>query len=237
MSLSTGADSPQTITHGFVLKGFDLVFSMLNGERDEDGEHILNSKTIENRHGRLAPGWYAVILGKGTKSVTKERYDRCRSLLPNMLIPEWNAADTKEWLAFRKGCAVGAVRVAHSLPHNLCKDSPWAEGPVCNIIAEAGWFDRPVPTRGNLGACPINDEEAREQIRGQANNAYVDGNIKKTNGEALHPYRGPEVWLTAKKRAAKGCIDLRDKDDVGKLRRFLLQAQVNLQAKRQMTAP
>lgn len=31
--MGTGADSPATITHCFVLKGFDLVWSMLEGEK------------------------------------------------------------------------------------------------------------------------------------------------------------------------------------------------------------
>lgn len=221
MALSTGADTPSEITHGFVLNGFPLVFSMLNGERNEDGSEILSSKVIENRHGRLAPGWYAVILGKGVNGQTKARYDSCLQILPNMLIPEWSAPGLREWLKRNKGCAVGAVRIAHSLPFDCCKDSPWAEGKVCNIIAEAGWFDRPIPTKGNLGACKIQDEQERDWIRDQANTAYRDGNIKKTKGEELHPYN-PGVWRARKKRPAKGCIDLNDPDEVGKMREFML---------------
>ena len=218
MSLSTGADRPEEITHGFVLKGFDLVYSMLGGERDDAGK-IIASKHIENRHGRMAPGWYAVLCGKGTKGVTKERYDKCKSILPSMFILDWGDANIKHMM----GKIVGIVRIAHSLPYELCKDDPWAEGPVCNVISHAGWFVSGVPCKGNLGAFPI-PSEVLAQVRFQASTA----SISPTKGPQLHPYRGPEVWS---KKRKKGCIDLGDKDEVALLRRFLLKSQENLQRK------
>lgn len=191
MSLSTGADSPDKITHAFVLKGFDLAWSMLEGEkifpdRDCDQEPIgIKSKDIENRHTRLAPGWYGVILGKGTKGVTRERYDECKAKLPNMNYPEWNS----DVANCRKGHLVGVVKIAYGLPYDLCKDSPWAIGPVCNIISHAGWIDKPVPCKGNLGACPITDKEKRERFRHYADCALKDGNIFRTFAEGRYPYR------------------------------------------------
>lgn len=62
----TGASSPEGITHCFVLKGAHLAWAMLEGEKvygcdplDEQPVGV-KSKNIENRHGRLAPGWYGV---------------------------------------------------------------------------------------------------------------------------------------------------------------------------------
>ena len=203
---------------------------MLEGEKafpdndDTQEPTCIRSKNIENRHGRLAPGWYGVILGKGTKNVTRDEYDRCRSLLPKMTIPPW---DWKE-LQFRKGCVVGVVKIDHSLPHELCKHSPWAFGPVCNIISKAGWLNKPIPCKGNLGACPIKDKEVMEQVRYSAKCALADGNIFKTNGEKEHPYRGPNVWPAAKRKPSKGCIDMRDKDERGKLLEFISGCQQRL---------
>lgn len=218
MSLSTGADRPDQITHAFVLKGFDLVYSMLGGERDDQGK-ILASKHIENRHGRIAPGFYAVLCGRGTKGVTKERYDRCKTTLPSMFILNWCDPNIKHML----GKIVGVVRISHSLPYELCKNDPWAEGPVCNIISHAAWFVSAIPCRGNLGAFPI-PVECLADVRSQASTA----SISPTKGPQLHPYRGPDVWS---KKRKKGCIDLGDKDEVALLRRFLLKSQEDLHSK------
>jgi len=233
MSLGTGADSPKQITHAFVLKGFDLAWSMLEGEKiypdgDYDKEPIgIKSKDIENRHTRLAPGWYGVILGKGTKGVTRERYEECKAKLPHMHFPEWDSDFAKR----RKGHLVGVVKIGHSLPYDYCKESPWAIGPICNIITHAGWIDTPVPCKGNLGACPITDKEERERFQCYADYSFRDGNIFRTFAEERHPYQGPSIWPHAKRKPCHGCIDMRDKDERGKLREFLLKAQENLKKK------
>ena len=233
MSGGTGADSPNTITHAFVLKGFDLAWSMLEGEKlYPDGDHNkepvgIKSKDIENRHIRLAPGWYGVILGKGTKGVTRERYDECKAKLPEMSFPSWNSDAAN----CRKGHLVGVVKIAHSLPSDYCTESEWAIGPICNIITHAGWIDRPIPCKGNLGACPITDKEDRERFQHYADCALKDGNIFRTFAEDRHPYQGPSIWPHAKRKPYKGCIDVRDKDERGKLREFLLDAQENLKKK------
>lgn len=222
--MTTGALEPKEITHCFVLKGGDLAWSMLEGVRCPVSGKLEKSKDIENRHGRLAPGWYGVILGKGTKGVTRERHEECKKKLVGMNMPPWKARDVTE----KMGCVVGIVKIAHSLPYELCKESPWAEGPVCNIIEYAGWLGRPIPCKGNLGACPIQEEEARREVREYAEVAWRDGNILATGAEKRHPYRGPQVWPSAKRKPSKGCIDLRDKDEVGKLREFLAGCQERL---------
>lgn len=217
--MGTGADSPATITHCFVLKGFDLVWSMLEGEKvfpggDADLEPTgIRSKSIENRHTRFDSGYYGVILGKGTKGVTIERYTECKQKLPDMAIPPWDWKELKHY----KGCVVGVVKVSHSLPYHLCKNSPWAIGPVCNIISEAGWLEKPIPCRGNLGACLIKDRFTLGLVRHYADRAMKEGVVFKTGGDVEYPFRGSEVWG----RKRKGCVDLGDKDEVPRLADFL----------------
>jgi len=229
MNHTTGADTPEEITHCFVLKGFDLAWSMLEGEDVlKDGKKIaIHSKNIENRHGRMAPGWYGVILGKGKVGVTKERYEECKAKLPQMNIPPWGWQNLKQWT----GKVVGVVEIAHSLPHEVCKQSPWAEGPVCNIISKAGWIEKPIPCKGNLGACPITDPDTRDQVRRSAKRAQESGSIYKTNGDVEHPYRGTDVWPQNRKR--KAAIVLSDVDDAARLRKFLTKCVDNISAKTQ----
>jgi hypothetical protein len=176
VSGGTGAASPKEITHAFVLKGFDLAWSMLEGEKlfpdspdgDLDKKPIgIKSKDIENRHTRMAPGWYGVILGEtqssvpsgswGETTVRRERYDECKAKLPNMNYPPWNS-DEDHIPNRLKGHLIGVVKIAHSLPYDYCTESEWAIGPICNIISHAGWIDNPVPCKGNLGACAITDK-------------------------------------------------------------------------------
>jgi hypothetical protein len=226
-AMSTGAYTPKEITHCFVLKGFPLAWSMLEGVRCPVSGKLEKSKDIENRHSRLAPGWYGVILGKG--AATRECYDECKKQLVGMNMPPWNWSELRRY----KGCVVGVVKIAHSLPYEFCKESPWAiEDRVCNIIEYAGWLGRPIPCKGNLGACPIQDETTRREVRMYADVAWREGQILATGAEKRFPYRGPEVWLSGKRKASKGCVDLRDKDDVGKLMDFVRGCQERL-AKRQ----
>lgn len=221
--MSTGALEPKDITHCFVLKGFPLAWSMLEGVRCPVSGKLETSKDIENRHSRLAPGWYGVIIGKG--DTTRECYDACKQKLIGMNMPPWNWVELKK----RKGCVVGVVKIAHSLPYELCKESPWAiEDRVCNIIEYAGWLGRPIPCKGNLGACPIPDEETRRQVRQYADVAWREGEILATGAEKRFPSRGPQVWLKGKRKASNGCLPLRDKDNVGKLYEFLHGCQDGL---------
>lgn len=223
---TTGAATPGEITHCFVLKGHDLVWSMLEGLRCPVSGKLEKSKDIENRHGRLAPGWYGVILGKSTKGVTRERYEACKKELVGCQMPPWKWKDLDQYM----GCVVGIVRVAHSLPHEICQESFWAEGPVCNIISHAGWIGRPIPCKGNLGACPIKDPEALRQVREYAEISFRDGEILDTGAEKRFPYQGPSAF---KKKPTKACIDLRDKDEVGNLRDFLVTSIANMKRKRE----
>ena len=188
----SGASTPGEITHSIVLCGYYWAWSMLEGERDDNGDSFLASKDIENRHGRLAPGYYAVILGKGEKGVTKEKRDQCSALLPTMTsMPEWGSG------SLPKGNVVGVIKVSHSLPYDSCKESGWAMGPVCNILSKAGWIDTPIPCKGGLGAHPIKDLEILARVRKAAVSAHESGKLLKTGAETRYP---PMVASGQKKR-------------------------------------
>ena len=175
----------------------------------------IKSKHIENRHGRLSPGWYGVILGKSTKGDTKENYDVCKTLLPDMdMSPgEWHELNQK------RGCVVGVVYVSHSLPYESCSHSSWTNGaPVCNIITKAGWIEWSVPCKGNLGACPIAPGETLDAVRFLAQRAMERGEIFDTDGGTAHPYR-EDAW--DKKRKTRATLDNNDEDGMRKMRDFL----------------
>lgn len=199
--MTTGAESPSKVTHTFVLNGFQWAWAMLEGEKEipddneDDYPTSIKSKGIENRHCRLAPGYYGVILGKGKKGATQDNYDMVKKLLPNMKMPIRSCG-----LKHFRGCVVGVVKVEHALPYDWCKDSPWANGmPVCNIISEAGWLDKYIPCKGNLGACPIEEGETLNRVRFWAEKAQNDNNIFKTGADVKYPYN-EEAWNKGKKK-------------------------------------
>ena len=179
---------------------------------------------------RLCLYYERVILGKGTKGVTREEYDKVRTLLPNMTIPPWGHSRLREG----QGKVVGVVKIQHSLPSALCKDSVWATGPVCNIISRAGWLGKPVPCKGNLGACPIPDEHTRDRVRAEAAEAVAANQIFRTNGDVKNPYRGPDVWEANRKR--KGALNIGDPDEHQRLYDFVERSRKKLKARNEPSA-
>jgi hypothetical protein len=65
---------------------------MLEGERVSEGT-MGRSKVIENRHFRITPGWYGVVVGKGMGR--REDYEMVKRTLPTMAIPAWEAQQAK----------------------------------------------------------------------------------------------------------------------------------------------
>ena len=107
-SAGPGAATPDKITHGFTLKGYHWAYAMLEGERVSGGV-MGRSKVIENRHFRITPGWYGVVVGKGTGR--KEDYEMVRRTLPTMAIPAWESQQAKQL----RGKVVGVVQITHSM--------------------------------------------------------------------------------------------------------------------------
>ena len=203
--MPTGAEDVDELTHHFTLKGPCLAWAMLQGQKLYGSDPLdpqpvsMRSKCIENRHGRLAPGWYGVLLGKSTDGVTRAQYDEVAAKLPGMPMPPWGSAA----LNAKMGCVVGVVEISHSLPYELCKHSEWASGPVCNIISNAGWISEAVPCCGNLGAAPFKDRATLNRVRELATQAKRDGGILPTGGDRQFPRKQPEVSAASRKRKVK----------------------------------
>ena len=69
----------------------------------------------------------------------------------------------------------------------MCTTSPWAQGPVCNVIANAAWLPEYVSSVGGQGVHPIKGEMGvMERVQLQAKAAQVCN----TQGSQLHPKTG-----------------------------------------------
>ena len=82
---------------------------------------------------------------------------------------------------------VGIVHITHSVKPEMCTTSPWAQGPVCNVIAHAAWLPEFVDSVGGQGVHPIKGALGIvEKVRSQTQAAL----ICKTQGRQLHPETG-----------------------------------------------
>ena len=108
-----GATTPDKITHAFTLKGYHWAYAMLEGERVSE-DTMSRSKVIENRHFRITPGWYGVVVGKGMGR--REDYEMVKRTLPNMAIPAGESQQAKQM----RGKLVGIVKITHSVKTEMC---------------------------------------------------------------------------------------------------------------------
>ena len=100
--------------------------------------------------------------------------------LPNMAIPTWESQQAKQM----RGKLVGIVEITHSVKTYVCTTSPWAQGPVCNVIANAAWLPEFVSGVGGQGVHPIKGGlGVMERVHSQAKAAQVCN----TQGCQLHP--------------------------------------------------
>lgn len=130
---TTGAPSPTTITHGFVLNDARWLYAMLYESQ--------NPKTIENRHVKLAAGWYAVSLSQAAHTSIAD------DIAFKKEFPHFKGA-----MAYTKGVVHGAVRIDRSLPQIQCAESRWslADYKIANIVSHTLLFGPrdSVPVRG-----------------------------------------------------------------------------------------
>lgn len=150
--MPAAARSTGEITHGLTLRGAQLSWAILEGE-----------KVIENRTVSLPAGWIAIHTGVGKLDPEHER--KVRSLLPNVppeaLLPH--------------GCIVGACRIDRATSVQACMGTDaqvWATGPVCNIVGAVCKLSRPVPHKGALGLWPI-DAAVLGSVQAQLREATV----------------------------------------------------------------
>ena len=157
------------------------------------------SKVIENRHFKITPGWYGVVVGKGMGN--RADYEMVKRALPGMTIPTWESPQSKRM----KGKIVGIVQISHSVKTEQCTTSPWAMGPVCNIIAQAAWLPAWVDSVGGQGVHPIRGGAGVvEQVRLQAQAAKVC----ETQGCRLHP-KVDETELRGKRKKKEPSMNKR----------------------------
>ena len=150
--MPAAARSTGEITHGLTLRGAQLSWAILEGE-----------KVIENRTVSLPAGWIAIHTGVGKLDPEHER--KVRSLLPNVppeaLLPH--------------GCIVGACRIDRATSVQACMGTDaqvWATGPVCNVVGAVCKLSRPVPHKGALGLWPI-DAAVLVSVQAQLREATV----------------------------------------------------------------
>ena len=174
---SEPAASPDTVTHGFTLRGAQLAWAILCG-----------AKRVENRHFQMKPGWYAIHTGAKTSSVESQQ-----ALLATVVgLPDESALPHSS--------IVGAVQVTHALTLEQCSPTePWAFGPVVNVIGAVCRLARPVPHRGALSVWRISPETLGDVRAGLAT-AFV------TPNDTTHlppPSQTPKVFPNLRKRKVK----------------------------------
>ena len=146
----SGAAEPWLVTHGLTLRGAQLSWAILNGD-----------KRVENRHFRMQPGWYALHTGA--------KRDSHESQLPLLAGVEGMPAEED----LPHSAIVGALKVSHALTLEQSKSTePWAFGPVVNVLSAVCRLERPVPHRGALSVWRI-EQDALESVREQLRNAAV----------------------------------------------------------------
>ena len=145
-----GASHPWLVTHGLTLRGGQLSWAILNGD-----------KRVENRHFRMHPGWYALHTGAKTSS------DASQLPLIAGVKGMPNEADLPH------SAIIGAFKVTHTLTLDQSKPTePWAFGPQVNVIGATCRLEQPVPHRGALSLWPI-QPSAVELVREQLHHAHV----------------------------------------------------------------
>lgn len=168
----TGAATPGEITHGFSLTGGHLAWAICAGK-----------KRIENRKGRMQPGWYA--FGCSLTAHTGVMED-------NWYREIYSDSDYPGFSAFYNmpGKLVGVCHISHSLPHSACKhDDHAAENyPIKNIIDKVIPLVSVIPAKGNFGSWPLS-YDAKVALHSQLGQLLAGGDdvILNTNGEKDFP--------------------------------------------------
>ena len=174
------ASSPGTITKALTLKGAQYNHCILEGH-----------KTIENRTWRIAPGWYALHTGTGKSDAATQQ--RLRLLVPSV----------PDEASLPKGVIVGAINVSHSLAEAECVSSPWATGPVCNILAATVVLPHPVPHKGALGCWNIDASvlaELQVALAAAPERSNAAANASLPGPRSLPQRRSPKALAGGHKR-------------------------------------
>lgn len=197
---------PMSVTHAITIRGPEIAAAILSGHKD-----------LENRRFQLT-GWCALHLGRGDCDTDMRK--QLHHLVPG-LCPE----------AMPKGCVIGLVRFGScyslkdfrqeagcgdlcqfptdGLPkhHVSCKLSPFAIGPMINVITEGVIFHRGIPAAGALGRWELPDQVLKD-IRKLVFNGEC---VRASNPD--RPRNWPLPWLGRVCRQPR-----QDQIEAGKLR-------------------
>ena len=78
-----------------------------------------------------------------------------------------------------RGHIIGVCRISHTLTHDECRQSKWADSrrKYCNIVTEAVRLPNPIPAKGNLGKWLLTSVVTQEW---QSCNNYRTSNLYLT---------------------------------------------------------
>ena len=174
---SPGAPSIEATTHAITLRGATYNWAILAGH-----------KNIENRSTRISPGWYFLHTGARNNSAEAQASIRAR-------VPEDVRVPVEDSLPH--AVIVGFIKISHSLPLEQCAGSPWATGPVCNVIEAVCELGTPISQKGNLGQWPVGPD-----VAGRASIGLMGAQIRLLDNSALPPVPDPTIAFPHRKRKA-----------------------------------
>ena len=160
---SDGVPTPETIQHCLTVSGLNLLEAMLSGYKD-----------CENRRFSMEKQWVALHCGKTASSHSDDIARFCPGLAsqvgasaPGLVCGMVFFSKSLKMEEHREeaGCGPSCVldTKTFSATHvPTCRCSPFAYGPVLNVISRAIKFNVPFPAKGKLGKWPL---ESRDRHR------------------------------------------------------------------------
>lgn len=204
------ANNPKSVSHGVTLRGPELAASILHGYKD-----------LENRNCSLQGRWIAIHLAKSESFPALKK--QVKHLVPDLntegmikghilglifVSESLTIAEYRQRVQCGDACTFPAqVAQDLQLPVHVenCKCSPWAIGPVVNVIQHRIIFSTPLPDKGQVNKWPLS-HKTLEAIK-----AMIDKNefTFHTNKLADGPLCWPLPWLaegTGRVKEVEACF-------------------------------
>lgn len=136
--------SPMDVKKALTMKGSVLTGAVLCG-----------AKPIENRSSVIGqPGWYALHTGRSKPDAGLD--EKVKAMCDTD--EEWTLVKENEKRC-PEGHIAGLFRIAHALPPESCKESKWCSGPICLIVAETLFLEKPLSAKGALGTWSLSADQ------------------------------------------------------------------------------
>ena len=133
------------ITHAITFRGEEIAKLVACG-----------IKHIENRNFSIGNGTL-IAIAVGKKAADPKEV----AALHTILTPHNPSVDLLTLTEpTMRGHIIGVCRISHTLAHDECRQSKWADSrwKYCNIITEAIQLPKPIPAKGNLGKWLLNKD-------------------------------------------------------------------------------